>query len=162
MKNYILIPLLALLLLACKPEANLEATENNKSDVLPQELPTMPKQKLTAEVHLSVPDTRWSIKIVNVVQTNSEIAVLCQLSQSDMMGMMVISEVVDAVEFTAQNLPIKYYILGKTWNWENHEGYSFMDIANEERLLNGESIPFEHVKPTQANGPKKQPIESLL
>ena len=156
MKKYLLFLFLTLLLLACKSEAQtIESIQKEVSG----ELPTMSNQKLTAEVYLSVPDSRWSIKIVKVVQTKNEIAVLCQLSQSDMMGMMVISEVVDAVKFEAQALPIKYYIRGKTWGWENTEPYVFLDALTKFDIVNSDPISFERIEPSKRGGPKNQSKE---
>ena len=74
-------------------------------------------------------------------------------------GMMVISEVLDAVEFTAQNLPIKYYILGKTWNWENSESYVFLDSLTKFDLENSDSISFERIESSKRGGPKNQSKE---
>ena len=109
-------------------------------------------QEHTAEVHVTVPDSRWSISINKVIQSNDHIAVICQLTQSEGMGMMVISEVVDAVKFTAEDLPIKYYVLGKTWSWENSESYSFVDSISTVKGLN---IPFVNTEPSKPGGAKK-------
>lgn len=109
-----------------------------------------------AEVRLTVPDSRWSLEIVNVTETKGEIAILCQLTQSDMMGMMVISEVVDAVKFVASNKPQHVYIKGKTWNWENDEDYTFVSPEDILRIRDGERIEFSRVEPSQPGGPKKQ------
>ena len=113
----------------------------------------------TVEIRLDVPDSTWSMQIEKVIQTQDHIAVFCALKQSDMMGMMVISEVVDAVEFTASNLPIKNYVRGKTWNWENVGKNKYV---NEFPNLVGKEIIFKRVPASEPGGPKKQPLRTPL
>lgn len=162
MKNFLIIFLLSVVMLACRPEPTIEDMQNAANAVATQDIPIMQNKEHHAEVRLSVPDTTWSLKIINVTQTEDELAVICQLTQSDMMGLMVISEVVDAVRFTAKDLPIKYYIKGKTWGWENQEDYTFMDADSEIQIQNGEPVAFESVEPHQKGGPKRQPIGTPL
>ena len=162
MKNFLLIFILSFSLLACKPESMVVQGETLKTDEITKDQSTMQQKEHIAEVRLTVPDSTWSVKIINVTQTEGEIAVVCQLIKSDMMGMMVISEVIDAVKFTANVLPIKYYIKGKTWNWENSEGYTFMDADSKVLIRNGETIAFERTEPSAKGGPKKQPLGSPL
>jgi len=166
MKKFLTVFLLTTIILACRPEPNVEDIMRANDENISSESLTMQKETQTqehiAEVHLAVPDSTWSIKIVNVTQTAGEIAVVCQLSQSDMMGLMVISEVSDAVKFSAKDLPVKYYIQGKTWNWENKEAYTFFSKQDEIRIRDGEPLVFEYVEPKQKGGPKKQSIGTPL
>ena len=41
----------------------------------------------------------------------------------------------DSIEITAEDLPLKHFVLGKTWNWENKEDMTFIkdrkDIADD-------------------------------
>ncbi len=157
MKSFLIVFVLSLFMLACKPDTKAREVMHDKTDVTNNDQDSMQEKEHIAEIRLSVPDSTWSLKIVNVTQTAGELAVVCQLMQSDMMGLMVISEVVDAVKFTAKDLPIKYYIKGKTWNWENQEGYTFMDDESNFHIRNGEPIVFENIEPTTKDGPKKQP-----
>ena len=113
----------------------------------------------TVEIRLDVPDSTWSMQIEKVIQTQDHIAVFCALKKSDMMGMMVISEVVDAVEFTASNLPIKNYVRGKTWNWENAGMNEY--VSGFPNLV-GKEIIFKRVPASQPGGPKKQPLGTPL
>jgi hypothetical protein len=146
--------LILILLLACKNESHFEKEERapNQTEVSDQ---VKLKEQL-AEVRVTVPDSRWSIEIVKVIQSPSEIAVLCQLTQSDGMGMMVISEVVDAVKFKSIDLPIQYYIQGKSWNWKNQEAYQFLNETQDILVPDGESLDFQRVKPSRPGGAKQQ------
>lgn len=91
---------------------NLSATTTDKE---------MPSKFI--EVRLSVPDTTWNIKINEIYQVGEELWVISQLSQlsEGMMGLMMISDVHDRIKMDSPSLPIKHYILGKTWGWENSE-----------------------------------------
>ena len=160
--KFFLIIVLSLFMLACKPEPKVQELMHDKADVINTDKDNIKQKEHIAEVRFSVPDSTWSIKIVSVTQTEGELAVVCQLSQSDMMGLMVISEVVDAVKFTANDLPITYYIKGKTWNWENQEDYNIMDTDGNSQVLSGEAIQFVSTEPSSKGGPKRQPIGTPL
>ena len=162
MKIFIFISLFSLLMLGCKPEPKLENLQNNKIDLVSKEAPDMQLKEHIAEVRLTVPDSTWSIKILNVTQTKGQIAVICKLNQVNGMGLMVISEAVDAVKFMAKDLPIKYYIQGKTWNWENAESYTLINDESEINIRDGEPLIFEQIKPERPGGPKKHSIGTPL
>ncbi len=159
MKNYILFPLLALLLLACKPyPQTIESIQKEVSG----ELPIVEKQELpvqTYEVRLTVPDSGWSLEISDVLLTDNEIAVIAKLTKAKGMSMQVISEVVDAVTFQTRKKKIQVYVLGKTWNWVNSENYKFVDNVSG---IKGESILISRVKPSSPGGAKKQASGTLL
>ena len=80
-------------------------------------------------VRLDTPDPSWSIQIEKVYRTKESIVVISQLSRSADMAAQVISTVSDSVEVdTAQaELPIKHYIIGKTWDWGDTGEYSLID-----------------------------------
>lgn len=79
------------------------------------------------QIEITVPDTTWAVGIDQVVQVDQEIWVVATLRQDPgMMGAMVISTVKDSVKVEVEDLPVKYFVLGKTWNWENEEPYTFL------------------------------------
>ena len=137
-------------LFACNEEA-MQNSETAKEEINTAMIEKQ-LQEHTATVSVTVPDSRWSISIQKVIQTKDYIAVVSQLKQSDMMGMMVISERADAVKFKAEALPIKYYVLGKTWNWENSEPYNFVNSISN---IKGVDIPFQKIPPSKPRGPKR-------
>ena len=159
MKNYILIPLLALLLLACKPDSRtIKSIQKEASGELTiVEKPEHPVQ--TFEVRVTVPDSGWSLAISDVLLTDNEIAVIAKLTKADGMSMQVISEVLDAVTFYPRKKKIQVYVLGKTWSWENSGSYKFVDNVSG---FKGESILISRVKPSSPGGPKKQAPDTLL
>ena len=82
-------------------------------------------------VKLTVPDRAWKISIEEVYRVKDEIWVISLLERSPMMAAQVISTVTDKVSLTAPDLPEKHFILGKTWNWENKEPYTFLKDRKE-------------------------------
>lgn len=148
--QFITLLVLSIFLVACKNEAVSNPVEEiTKAEKIMVE--QIMKERI-AEVSVTVPDSRWSVSISKVTQMQDHIAVIAKLKQSDGMGMMVISQVSDAVSFTSKDLPIKYYVLGKSWNWENSEEYQFVSSVS---LPDGNNIDFIKVAPTKRDGPKQ-------
>ncbi|WP_419780302.1 hypothetical protein [Maridesulfovibrio sp.] len=83
-------------------------------------------------VELQVPDTTWTIQITEVREVGNELWVVSHLSQDpDMMGAQVISTVKNSIELVAPDLPVKQFVTGKTWNWDNGEDYVFISSIND-------------------------------
>ena len=81
----------------------------------------------TITVELTVPDATWSIVIEEVHQVQNELWVIATVSQDlDIMGAQVISTVRASLEIEVPDLPIRYFIIGKTWTWDNAEPYTFI------------------------------------
>ena len=78
-------------------------------------------------VALTVPDTTWRITIDDVYRVGDALWVIAAVSQPpDVMGAQVISTVEDALVLDAPDLPVRVFVLGKTWNWQNQEPYDFV------------------------------------
>ena len=78
-------------------------------------------------VELTVPDSTWTIAIDEVHQVGNELWVISYVSQNpDVIGAQVISTVQASVKITVPDLPLKNFIVGKTWAWENPEPYTFI------------------------------------
>jgi hypothetical protein len=82
----------------------------------------------TAEVTISfaVPDLGWQLKIREFYQLSNEVAVVSVLSHTPDVAGMAIGIVMDSVTIPLPKLPIKHYVIGKTWNWENPEKIVFI------------------------------------
>ena len=94
-------------------------------------------------VKLTVPDTSWTISIQEVRQAGSELWVVSSVSQKpDAMGAQVISQVQDSIVIAVPDLPVKNFIVGKTWRWENTEPYTFIKDRKqiEKELNSGERL----------------------
>ncbi len=91
-------------------------------------------------VELTVPDAAWTLAIEEVYKVENEIWVISRLSRpAGVMGIAVISKVRDSVGI-APDLPVKHFIIGKTWGWENKEPCIFIeDLKEIEKDLKVES-----------------------
>jgi hypothetical protein len=69
-----------------------------------------------------------------VYLVDKEIWVISKLKRSPKIAAQVITKVKDSLNLQAPNLPIKHFILGKTWRWKNKEPYTF--IKNKKEILN--------------------------
>ena len=101
------------------------------------------ESKQIISLSLRVPSTNWSLDIQEIWQVENELWVIATLGTVGDAGGAAISIVTDSVEIIAEDLPIKYFILGKTWNWENQEPYTFINNKNEiEQSLNNGRLIF--------------------
>ncbi|OEU65267.1 MAG: hypothetical protein BA863_08455 [Desulfovibrio sp. S3730MH75] len=94
-------------------------------------------------VELQVPDTTWTVQIKEVCEVGNELWVVSHLSQgSNMIGAQVLSTVKDSIELVAPDLPVKQFVTGKTWNWDNGENYVFIPSIKdiEQKLAAGRII----------------------
>jgi len=90
-------------------------------------------QDSTVSVQLGVPDGGWKIRIVQVYQTSTHLLAVSKLERSSGPAIQVISQVKDSVKVKAPKLPVRHYVLGKTWNWSNGkpESYAFLSDPKE-------------------------------
>ena len=83
-------------------------------------------------VALTVPDTTWRVTIDEVYRVGDTLWVIAAVSQPpDAMGAQVISTVEDALVLDAPDLPVRVFVLGKTWNWQNQEPYDFISTRGQ-------------------------------
>jgi hypothetical protein len=84
------------------------------------------KKEIT--VKLTVPDAAWSIAIDEVHRVGNELWIISTVSRKpDLMGAQVISTVQASLKLAVPDLPMRYFIVGKTWNWKNEEPYTFIE-----------------------------------
>ena len=88
-------------------------------------------QDSTVSVQLGVPDGGWKIRIVQVYQTPTHLLAVSKLERSPGPAIQVISQVKDSVKVKAPKLPVRHYVLGKTWNWTNKVPYAFLSDPKE-------------------------------
>lgn len=88
--------------------------------------------QIPVTVRLDTPDAAWQVQIVKIYRTQESIVAISQLKrEADVMGAQVISTVADTVEIDSQwaDLPVRHYILGKTWEWGDTGEYSFIESS---------------------------------
>ena len=90
-------------------------------------------QDSTVSVQLGVPDGGWKIRIEQVYQTPTHLLAVSKLERSPGLAIQVISQVKDSVKVKTPKLPVRHYVLGKTWNWSNGkpESYAFLSDPKE-------------------------------
>ena len=83
------------------------------------------KKEIT--VTLTVPDSAWVIAIDQVHEVKNEMWVISTVSRDpNIMGAQVISTVRASVKLAAGDLPVKHFVIGKTWGWKNKEPCTFI------------------------------------
>ena len=83
------------------------------------------KKEITVEV--TVPESAWTIAIDEVHEVNNELWVVSTVSRDpNIMGAQVISLVRASVKLAVRDLPVKHFVLGKTWSWKSKEPYTFI------------------------------------
>jgi hypothetical protein len=96
-------------------------------------LPVRGETRREITVSLTVPDAAWRISIEAVYRSGQELWVVSRVRRTPGMAAQVISSVSDRVTLDVPDLPVKHFVLGKTWRWENKETVTFID---DEKTLN--------------------------
>jgi zinc protease len=82
----------------------------------------------TVSVRLDTPNPGWRIQIEKIYRSGENLMVISRLSQSEKIAAQVITAVADSAEIPNDlDLPIRHYIVGKTWNWGDTSNYTFID-----------------------------------
>ena len=104
------------------------------------------KKEIT--VKLTVPDAAWAIAVDEVHKVGNELWVIAILSRnSDLMGAQVISTVQTSLKLAAPDLSVKYFVIGKTWDWDNTEPYTFIrDLKQIEKELKSGKLLYKAPK----------------
>ena len=85
----------------------------------------------TISVQLAVPDGGWKIRIDRVYQTPTHLLAVSKLERNPGLAIQVISQAKDSVKVKAPKLPVRHFVLGKTWNWPNKEPVTFLSDPKE-------------------------------
>ena len=85
----------------------------------------------TVSVQLTVPDGGWKVRIDRVYQTPTHLLAVSKLERNPGLAIQVISQAKDSVKVKVPKLPVRYFVLGKTWNWPNQEPVTFLSDPKE-------------------------------
>lgn len=102
--------------------------------------------KQTISVRLDTPDAGWSISIDQIYNTGESIVVISSLVSKGEAAAQVITTVSDTVKVpnNEPSLPVRHYILGKTWNWGASPEYTFIESMEAfGNALDGANIIYE-------------------
>ncbi|MFO8026559.1 MAG: pitrilysin family protein [Opitutales bacterium] len=85
-------------------------------------------QNNTVSVRLDTPNPGWRIQIEKIYRSGENLVVISRLTQSEKMAAQVITSVADSAEIPPDiDLPVRHYIIGKTWNWGDTGKYTYID-----------------------------------
>ena len=93
-------------------------------------------------IKITVPDPAWSVSIREVYIVDKELWVISELIREPVMAGQIITTTTDKVTLKAPLLPIKHYVLGKTWKWKNEENIVFPNSRKiiDQHLLKAKKI----------------------
>lgn len=90
--------------------------------------PDASSQKNMVSVRLDAPHPGWNIKIERIYRSGKNLIVISRLSQSEQAAIQVITAVADSVKIPVDlDLPVRHYVIGKTWVWGDTGNYTFID-----------------------------------
>ena len=100
------------------------------------------KQLREISIALTVPNPAWTLSIREVWIVGDELWVISRLTRVSDMAAQVITTVSDKITIMTPNLPIKHYVVGKTWNWGGQGGHVFIESRDvlKDDLRSGERI----------------------
>lgn len=82
----------------------------------------------TISVRLDAPHPGWNIQIEKIYRSGKNLVVISRLSQGEQAAIQVITAVADSVKIPNDlNLPVRHYVIGKTWTWGDTGNYTFID-----------------------------------
>jgi zinc protease len=82
----------------------------------------------TVRVGIDTPHAGWKIQIDKIYRTADSLLVVSKLSNTAELAAQVITTVSDSADIPADiDLPVRHYVLGKTWNWGDTGSYTFID-----------------------------------
>lgn len=90
-----------------------------------------PEKNLEISIRLMVPDAGWSVSIEKVCKVGEELWAVSQLHRSEGVAAQIISTIHAKQKIRAPELPIRHFVIGKTWKWKNKEGYTFIKDQKE-------------------------------
>ena len=139
-KSLVVIVLTASILLidGCKRHSSKTMT----SQKLLQKIEVGSVELQAISVKVTVPDLGWIINIDEVYKVEGELWVIFVLHRSPGMFGQQITTKSDTVNVPCSSLPVKHFVLGKTWGWQNEEPYVFLNNRDEiaEKLESGKLV----------------------
>lgn len=118
--------------LAIKKYFNPSKTRVIMAGSLEKKQTTDPIKSDPIRVTMDAPDAGWRIQIDQIYRTAGQLIVISNLTRTAETAAQVITAVSDSVNLpTPITLPVRHYILGKTWNWGDTGDYQFLKSIDE-------------------------------
>lgn len=128
-------PLLTLLALCAVFNLAHAAPTNNASGNFDRpQAPAIVQKTITVEV--LTPDGAWVVQIDEIRRVRNELWVFATVNRPEgAIGAMMVSAAIDQVSGRFPDVPIKTFIVGKTWTWANEEPVEWVtkSVAYEKR-----------------------------
>lgn len=87
-----------------------------------------PSKSKSVSVRIDTPNAGWKVEIEKIYRAADHLMVVSRLSPTGEVAAEVITTVADSAEIPAEiDLPVRHYILGKTWEWGDTGKYTFID-----------------------------------
>ena len=99
-------------------------------------------------IELEVPNPAWTVQITDVYEDAEALIVIAKVNSRTSISTQVLTNISDTVSAKVDNpnKPIKYYIVGKKWNWNSKtNNVTFINNKNEidSIILNASPIQFK-------------------
>lgn len=112
---------------------------------------TQQQNTVTHELTLQTPTPGWKLEPLFLYQMGNELWCLHQLTGPEGMAAQMISSTSDSITFVPpsdSNLPIKHFVVGKTWNWNGNPEVTFLDSLEDftNQVKNAPAIPLHPKK----------------
>ncbi|PXA03578.1 hypothetical protein DDZ13_11395 [Coraliomargarita sinensis] len=86
----------------------------------------------SVSVRIDTPNAGWKVQIEKIYRTADHLVVISQLNQNEEVAAEVITSVADSAEIATEiELPVRHYILGKTWDWGDTGKYTFIESMDD-------------------------------
>ena len=97
----------------------------------PNGQPELPRGTEKISIRMDTPDAGWAIAIESAYRSEDAIIAISRLTRTEGMAAQVISTVTDSITFPRAGLPIKHFVIGKSWNWGDTGDYEFIQGLDE-------------------------------
>jgi len=100
---------------------------------LGNEAATFGPDSKNVRISIDTPNSAWRVKIEKIYRTpTDELLVLARLREAGDVAAQVVTTVADSAKIPADlDLPVQYYVLGKTWDWGESDRYQFIASLSE-------------------------------
>lgn len=90
------------------------------------------ESKKSVTVRIDTPNAGWKIDIEKIYRDMNQFIVISRLKQEEPAAAKVITTVADSAEIpNGIDLPLRHYVLGKTWKWGDTGKYTFIDSMDD-------------------------------
>lgn len=102
-------------------------------------------------IDLAVPNPSWTISITEVWQVKDQLWAISRVNSSSMMAVQMITTISDTITVNTSKLPVRHFVIGKTWKWENKESCEFIKSVDDiaEYLSGGKKISIKTLETTE-------------